>query len=891
MRFNRQFLIILLFLLLTHFVKATDLKVGELISPRQFEYVDEPFGISFGVDNINVLQADDFTATVTILNPSQQQLFQEVINGSNLPAFQSTTLSTQEQFAPPFAGEFFVDILIDFSQDIDNSNNHMRFEFTAVEIPGIKLGPGSGLQISQIDFLLPEFEQLNSSTGLFATDFGVIQELTQIDFGFINLFSPDLGWPIQNMIFDPSSGYPGLSAMFDLQVEVEIQSLQLCALISEEPLLEPFDPIEFDEFPVENVEYNAQGRNMPIGNILAPIPFENIPFDDNGKNDLIWQHGHVNLEQDQNQCGPGALANSLQWLENEQGINVPHEHKPGIRDNSLVGEIDKAANRAAHQTVSDANMLNGKIKYIDDNNLNGSLTIKHKNRSGQSFVPNSNVTVGNTTSKANTDATSLIDWIISELKDGEDVELAIGWSGGGGHWVDLIGGGYVDGVPWLAWVHDTKQGFDDMGTASTADDTTKANGGLDPASGGYGWSYVINNQLAALFGSDTSRGTIDLALSESKKPPVDLKIGELLFPPPLIPLGDPFNFEFEIQNLSGNQADNVEIEMVALSLSSSEPIFVDTQQGISLGGDSSGTIISTEQFTPPFAGDFLLQVEIKVGNDSDSSNNVAEFPFRVIDTPGIKLGPDDGIQISQIDFTFPELEIPNSDVAILATDFAAIQAATDIAFGYLNVFSPDLGWVIQNMLIDPSSGYPGLSGMFGLQLPEPIELVELDLCPLILEEPLLLPLELEDLSFEPFPVMQTEYNAQGRNMPIGNILAPIPFDNIPFDSTGKNDLVWQHGHVNLEQDQNQCGPGALANSLQWLENEQGIKVPHEHKPGIRDTSLVGEIDKAAQRQPHQTVSDANMLTGKLKYIDDNNLTSSLKSKTQKQARTKLCFQQ
>ena len=110
----------------------------------------------------------------------------------------------------------------------------------------------------------------------------------------------------------------------------------------------------------------------------------------------------------------------------------------------------------------------------------------------------------------------MIDWIISELKDGEDVELAIGWSGGGGHWVDLIGGGYVEGVPWLAWVHDTKQGFDDMGTASTADDTTKANGGLDPKSGGYGWSYVINNQLAALFGSDTSRGQIDLALSESK---------------------------------------------------------------------------------------------------------------------------------------------------------------------------------------------------------------------------------------------------------------------------------------------------------------------------------------------------------------------------------------
>lgn len=71
-------------------------------------------------------------------------------------------------------------------------------------------------------------------------------------------------------------------------------------------------------------------------------------------------------------------------------------------------------------------------------------------------------------------------------------------------------------MPWLAWVHDANQGYDDMGTpADETDDTTKSNGGITPQTGGYGWSYIIDNKLASVVGNDTSRGTIDLAFSES----------------------------------------------------------------------------------------------------------------------------------------------------------------------------------------------------------------------------------------------------------------------------------------------------------------------------------------------------------------------------------------
>ena len=257
---------------------------------------------------------------------------------------------------------------------------------------------------------------------------------------------------------------------------------------------------------------------MPRGNIPAPMKFEDIPFVEGGESRVVWQHGHVSIEQDENQCAPASLANSLQWLENEKGITVPDEHKSGIRDNTLVGKIDKTMNRAAHSTISGEDMINGKVKYIDENDLSDDLVIKHKRRKGTNLISNDTVKVGNTKSIPNTDTTkSLIEWIIDELEHGEDVELVILWDGGGGHAVDLIGGGYVEGVPWLAWVHDANQGYDDNGTAgNVADDKVKKNGGLSPDSGGIGWSYIINNKLASVIMGDTSKGTINFALSESK---------------------------------------------------------------------------------------------------------------------------------------------------------------------------------------------------------------------------------------------------------------------------------------------------------------------------------------------------------------------------------------
>ena len=241
-----------------------------------------------------------------------------------------------------------------------------------------------------------------------------------------------------------------------------------------------------------------------------------INFTPNALTKLSWQPGHPNIEQDTNQCMPGSVGNSLQWLENTQGINVPHNHVPGIRDNTLNGQLDLAMTRPAHAyTPSAIAMLRGKLSYIDTNNLDDDLMISHKQRTGITWL-NGNQTVGGATSVEDTSNTSLINWIVDQIQAGKDVEIRIGWDGGGAHAVQLTGAGYILGVPWLSWAHDANQGH----TGNNVD----INGGINWFDGGLGWSPVVNNRLVGYIGGQFLTGTVDFAIAEMIPAPGSLAL-------------------------------------------------------------------------------------------------------------------------------------------------------------------------------------------------------------------------------------------------------------------------------------------------------------------------------------------------------------------------------
>ena len=373
----------------------------------------------------------------------------------------------------------------------------------AVPAHAIPIAPGQGVQFAQVDWTYPGAEFFDSHYGQFTADFNQLAASTGLTAGYLNVFT-DQGWVVRNMPVFEDWSYGGLSTQFSLGGPSvgDVTSLLAAVEFTEEPLAD-FEAAPTSTFPVGTVENNAQGRN---GLVLVPptagIDVSGVLFD-LLEQLLRWlQNGHPSVEQDENQCGPASVANSLQWLENEFGIEVPHDHIPGIDGNppdSLVGQLDQDMGRQAGKTVLDGEAITGKLRYIDDNDLGDDLVVKHW---GGTFVPGDR-TVGDVTSDDQTDdGLSLIEWIQREVRDGEDVELAFGFPDAEedepkGHWVDVTAAGEIGGVPWIAWVHDAKQG---------------EAGGTGLFDGGVGWTQVIDGK-AVNFGD----ATLDLALSESPK--------------------------------------------------------------------------------------------------------------------------------------------------------------------------------------------------------------------------------------------------------------------------------------------------------------------------------------------------------------------------------------
>jgi hypothetical protein len=503
-------------------INATDIKNDGMLKFSAFTPVGYAKYFTIKFSNDAWLDAP-VQGNLVIKNSGGQTVFEETMQTSEaVPAYTNGTLTTETPFIAEIPETYTILTHVEpmGMGDIAPTNNDWEGSFESFTAPGFVLFPNEGLEIFQIDFTFEGAPQTNSSYGMVYLDWPTTYELCGFSFGYLNIATAD-NWIIQNMIYDLSSGYQGLSGMFNLGVNngEDVLEIDLLAVVSEAPLLDwEFKPVAY--FDVSDRPYNAEGVGMPVGNIPAPIPFETLPFVEGGKSDLVWQHGHVTIEQDKNQCAPGAVANSFQWLENKQGVTFPDDHKPGIRDNSLIGKLDTAMGRAAHAGVQPINTLRGKLKYLGSSGVGEKLKIKHKNIKGGTILPNENLTLAGVTSYAHTDTSvSLIDWILAELDSNENVEMRIQWDAGGGHIVDLIGGGYVDGVPWLAWTHDANQGYDNNGTpGTTADDKVAMNGGLSADSGGVGWSYIVENKLRCFIAGASHLGTISYGISESPKP-------------------------------------------------------------------------------------------------------------------------------------------------------------------------------------------------------------------------------------------------------------------------------------------------------------------------------------------------------------------------------------
>ncbi len=377
--------------------------------------------------------------------------------------------------------------------------------FAAALLVALRMGatpvaPGQGVTLSQVNFTFSSAPQPDSAYGLVAVDFAALSAATGLSTGFVNI-SSGAGWVVQNLPVDPSSGHPGLGTMFNLGVGhgQEVSALTVAVDFSATPFAS-FSALPGTDFAVGSVDYNAEGRGGPMVTV-PPLPVTPlVPWLIGGATEFLWETTRESVEQDYNQCGPASLANSLQWLEKRYGINVPHEHKPGIEGDppdSLVGQIDLTMDRKRGGTVTDTNFMFGKLEYIAENGLADKLVIKHW---GGRFTPFDYTYVGSHTATSRDQqrgGLSLVEWIRKEIADGEDVELALG--GPSGHWVNVTGAGTILGIPWISWVHDANQGNP---------------GGNNWWDGGYGVSVIRDGKLTNFL----PNYELDFAVSESPIP-------------------------------------------------------------------------------------------------------------------------------------------------------------------------------------------------------------------------------------------------------------------------------------------------------------------------------------------------------------------------------------
>ncbi|MBV9851886.1 MAG: PEP-CTERM sorting domain-containing protein [Armatimonadetes bacterium] len=365
--------------------------------------------------------------------------------------------------------------------------------------------PGEGVSFSQEDF---DFNGVTtvSNTGVVDVNLATLMVATGINSGYLNISDGD-GWVVQNLPILASDPYPDIETHFNLGTTFGTTdaSLNAFAQFSANPVTS-FSNAPNTSFTLGAADqYDAEGFGGDYAGGNEPAPLAGaINFQAGGLVSASFQPNHPNVQAAMNQCLPAAVANSLQYLKTTYGLNVPDPNVPGRGDfsttppsqkvpngagmekagDSLVGQLDvttgrNSASRTVGPAVGGLAGLQGKLQYLENAGLGAQVVVQHQGQNGgltsanlPAMVTSMNGTV--TSSSQGNRVTS--DFILNEIKAGEDVEMGFLYRGAngqdnGGHFVDLVGAGTILGVPWVAYQSDHLQTDmdpnDALGTGTT----------------------------------------------------------------------------------------------------------------------------------------------------------------------------------------------------------------------------------------------------------------------------------------------------------------------------------------------------------------------------------------------------------------------------------------
>ena len=313
-----------------------------------------------------------------------------------------------------------------------------------------------GIRFSQLDFIEP-FTSPNSSLGLF--DYQTNPSTTT---QYLNVYArrsldDDPIWLVQNMILPPFPeselisywiNYTGL----EYQPGEEVEEIWIIPELDDEVLIS-FNPAslpdQWERHPVVADSYvvgngHLDSEVVPFINFRLPGPVLFAPI---VTADTVYRGCTVpNIDLDSsrnrpdtgyagdwNACGPAAAANSLHWLEQiDPRIDSTTTHREKLR------ELSKMMGRANNSGVIDEQFIKGKLAFIDKYKL--PIHVKFQSRwrdtndipSPDTTGSNGDSTRGGYGHKADNknganNAEPTWEFLVQEMKAGEDVELVVQW--------------------------------------------------------------------------------------------------------------------------------------------------------------------------------------------------------------------------------------------------------------------------------------------------------------------------------------------------------------------------------------------------------------------------------------------------------------------------------
>lgn len=245
-----------------------------------------------------------------------------------------------------------------------------------------------------------------------------------------------------------------------------------------------------------------------------------------------------------------------------------------------------------------------------------------------------------------------------------------------------------------------------------------------------------------------------------------------------------------------------------------------------------------------------------------------------------------GVTIEQIDFDLSGLKMMDSN-------FGRLTVSPEY-YGYLNMYT-DIGWVVRNLYLNNML----TTTYFDLGNRRPLDITTLSAYIDVKDEPQPI---FSDGPRAIYVVGNKIWDAEGivaQNIPEekpvtgprpamtgGDMFVEIALPPPPAAVVRPNYTHSLPSVSNKEAADNQCVPMSVANSLQYLEDAKNIKVPDEHKEGLKgDDSLAGKLDTemnrtVVSRRSGNGVGFEDMLEGKFSYLKKKGLDGKLINKHQ-----------